>query len=1132
MSEGNSLTLSKKYFLTQLGFDHDSAANGWPSTIKLAVGGVDPRTRGAVAVSSELTYNAAAQRIELTIDRWRMRPNGEQLRHNLFQFTFVEAANDSIVPQSLWVMGRPLYDAGRDGDPLAVSAGVMRNVATGRSAASYIIRALRRDELPETARIFRETGLPEAMGENLPLVGQSTNGGFDFDVFEAYAKPANDDLILPADMARALLGEDTNSIDAHQRLGRERITTAVHPQNRSEFAARYVAANDNDGESGAVASSITIEPIAIPDDMRAVAIPEFSSMRLEPSSNDNRRILQEFKFLGVDILRVDHDLRMKVIGVVNRAKQALRRRDYPRILDYAAEYDLLGWIDAVNAADLADPPPPEGRMVVESKGGNNTADDIAEGYSHQPNGNCKVIEMQWLDREGRLRHVGALHDIGLFLPPHDVANEGAVADVVEELAYIRDIFLTHRHLDHIDGAIPYIAKGYFKGKIIHAAPEVLRALREKLNAFEIPAEYHPAYDALQGRGWVHIKDDDGIVRLSVGYSVDGTPHTARSTPFIYVARNGSEVIDSYLNPGDMRFGRHNAEGYRGFKPDADYLDKYFFQHWQELLLADDPSIDASVLQFPTLRMDIDGTSIRKPGFAPTDWECEENQYELFEVLNDILPGRLNAVGQISTNEMGFEHRLRLATRLGRDVTASGANMERTARTANVMGVNKLRVEVQKTKNNQAYLDYVFRQRIDKRLRDLRSQIDGTAEGKERTRLEREWAVETRVLDYFEQLCLVKQSNRRFEMRDKLEAAFAGEYGEHRHLGSIYTAIAAKSSRRMLRQPECWLTLETGTQGTNVEIDSSMSKRSYGASRFDMPAGSKPSARPIPPQKTILCLSQVAIPGNDKKQRDLVSRHVMRGYAVVLATHDGYEIHGLSLHDMNRVFRALNAIGHGAEIENDAYLKINGRPIHAPGHGFAGDTEEWLRLVKPIFPMLQHTGDPLAFPELREMSMKILGRTAYYFDNFCRVTTQRTDDALGWLVKTMGRSCPSIIRFIIDRKSREYHGGHIEAERITNMNGAASHRHDGFMASVTRDGVYRRQFATLDGEAARRRAALRKGAPPQPVAYNRKAPAPEQRYRGPDRPGAHRRNLPMKPGARLRLTPGDYLKLLKLSGPKP
>ena len=221
--------------------------------------------------------------------------------------------------------------------------------------------------------------------------------------------------------------------------------------------------------------------------------------------------------------------------------------------------------------------------------------------------------------------------------------------------------------------------------------------------------------------------------------------------------------------------------------------------------------------------------------------------------------------------------------------------------------------------------------------------------------------------------------------------------------------------------------------------------------------------------------------------------------MVLSVHDGFEIHGLNSRQSELMRNALESRGYETgPYDNEALAVIN-MPIHPPGHGYVRDMEEWLKLINPVFPMLQHTGDHQAIQRFDETAQRTLGRRGSYFENFDRVTSWRgsNDD---WQLATLGRSVPSMIEIEVKREVRKYYGGHIEVTRYVKLDGHGGLSQDGLMASAQDRGSYRQAFANVSTELERRRkAANDEGKRPEPVPYNREPMVSERLHRGPVRP---------------------------------
>ena len=280
------------------------------------------------------------------------------------------------------------------------------------------------------------------------------------------------------------------------------------------FAAQ-IATNISDT---AVESRMRIDPINVPEDTRAYPIADLATAKWDVALHGQAR-LRELSFLGTDVLKSDRSTLMKLLGVINKITHDFRERRYPASIDHLTEYDLHDWTNS------SSPPPRRGRLVLVALGGKNM-EEIAEGFGNGVNGNCNVVKIEWIDDEGKIHSIGAPNDVGGFLSELDIQNRTASPYLSPEVLKYQNWFFTHRHLDHIDGAIIYIAKGYCRDKIFHASPKCIRAFREKLATLNIPKENYPTFVPLKkGTHWEHIKDENGVTRLSVGYNLNATPHT-------------------------------------------------------------------------------------------------------------------------------------------------------------------------------------------------------------------------------------------------------------------------------------------------------------------------------------------------------------------------------------------------------------------------------------------------------------------------------------------------------------------------------------------------------------------------------------------------------------------------------
>ena len=267
-----------------------------------------------------------------------------------------------------------------------------------------------------------------------------------------------------------------------------------------------------------------------------------------------------------------------------------------------------------------------------------------------------------------------------------------------------------------------------------------------------------------------------------------------------------------------------------------------------------------------------------------------------------------------------------------------------------------------------------------------------------------------------------------------------------------------------------------------------------------------TARPIDPRKNVVCISQTAIPGNDKRQLTLVRKLVDRGFTVVLAAHDGFKIYNLEEPKKAEIGKQLKKLGKDFRFEADGTLSVLGMPIHAGGHGHEEDAKAWIKLVQADYTAPQHTSDPQGGKRQAELceqqGQRSLGRIAPNFEALEVRAGAAPSEAT---VKSIGRILPSLIRVKVVRKMRQYFGGHIEAMRLVKLDGRGGLRSDGLMASTRPGGVLERRFASVDGEAERRKNETRKGGTAR--AYSGQSHGATGRPAGPWSDASRRRYAP-------------------------
>ncbi len=681
-----------------LGVDTDDDDNGLaPKAVHLSEAMIENSTGGAVSVHFDAEPDDKGGLTDISLTTWRIQPNGDTQRQFLIELDTAQSADkNSIEIKGAYVLGRYI-----DGSETQKIARVLE-------ATRRINLSLREGTLPNVAKIFADCFVEEVMGESLKLMGFDAAHGVWFPAAFTGNRNAGE-LKIRADLLEPLLGYGENSIDLHRQLGKNRRTHAINTLTAQGFQADLHI--DKETKRGSLTIRLTpnfnnhakgenAEPVQVAD----------ISWRYE---RDGQIRFDKLQVIDEDLTRADRLRQLRGLGVVNRVLHDFRNRAYPFVKDHLTEYDSLDLI-----RPFAPPPALEqgGRFYMVSLGGNNTQ-EIFAGFGEELGGNCKALVHEGIDKNGNLDRCVVIHDLGIFLAKPGSEYTAAAPDVVEYLRDCEHIMITHLHLDHKNALSVYTDKGFLREKTVHATPSVIRSIVEMLRMDNVDKRLWPRFEPLEGKGFLHI-EKDGVRRFSVQYSADGTPHTARTTPMRYIARYGDIVKGSYLNPGDMRYGRHYSEDYehpkgRAYNKSTEtmWLDEDFFRAGMRDLAFCDTSIRPESVNRPDTFVDYDITSIRKKGWAPIEPEVRDNLQEVEDWFGNV--GIL--MPHISTNENRHESGIVVAAKSGRDITEFGAAVQRTASSFNVLGVNRHMIEPQKRANTQAFIDMI-------RMKDLEAEI--------------------------------------------------------------------------------------------------------------------------------------------------------------------------------------------------------------------------------------------------------------------------------------------------------------------------------------------------------------------------------------------------------------------------
>ncbi|MFM9889358.1 MAG: hypothetical protein ACKVOE_01750 [Rickettsiales bacterium] len=1145
----------KRAILNAVGLSHPALANGEGHAVGLAEGGVDPRTGGAVAIQTKAVLDKSGGVTHLKTLYWYMNAAGRQQSLELFD---IELAQEeitvdkpdgtqtkvpSVVPRAAYVLGNPMYQSGNDGhllgdddDPDHRDA-VMANLSRLMAAVKDVNLEMRAGKLPNVAKILDKYALKDASGHSLTVTGQSaTQDGLVFDAMPGQEMPRDQTITVPEWVAGALMGLDANTIDHDNKLQPVTPLHGTHPETGEDYLTLIHATK---GRNPSVRSQYS--PSWDFETKPASALPGLTDVAWKSSDDasvvpENRTAtLAEMNLCDENFKDDSHLRQMRGLGATNRMMHDARFGKYPAAIDHLVEHDLDDLVYTYT------PPPPlaqGGRLSMISVGGNNM-EPIVDGLGEAIGGNSKVVCHEGLDKNGKLDRVGVIIDLGLHLSPKDEATLSAAPDVVEHLKYCDDILITHRHLDHTDGLFIYIERGLLRGKTVHCTPEVYRSIRDKLSSYPGISERDlPTFAMLNGQGWLHIKDKQGKTRLSVNYARNATPHSARTTPFFVHGHYEGKWLGSYLNHGDARFGRHNADDYVGREVDADHLDKKFFTESNQRFLDEMQRLakknqlaqevadrfDPEIAKRGPTYFDMDITSIMKNGWGPTEPEVEDNLCE----ISDWFKDKGMFLAMISTNDNRYETALRVGTRVHRDVTEFGTNLQKTATTMNVGGVNDLRIEPEIRNNILPYLDWYFEYRLRRKIEGHKAKLETTTNERTRRTIENKIERHEARLEFFEKLKDIKSPATRYEKRWEYEQVLKNKFGRKTTLGSltedeltlgaIRVGRGSKTARRIMSMDDGdgmhgadsrRLVLLTGTQGTNVEVDAALTAMSQGRHPvLNGNADKSHTARPVNPENNFVVISQSAIPGNDKKQAKMCDDLVAQGYSVVQAIHDGFIIH-FAPHDLDRrekIEKRLKSLGKNCvRSEDGKTLVVSGMPIHAGGHGYAKDCEAWVNMVRADMTASQHTSSLEAGERVGEICAagghRYMGRIV---PNFEKIGIAAGASAAETQITSLGRSMASLIRIQRIIKEGEYHGGYQIATRVRRMDAEGGFVGKGLFATAQKSGMYESALASMDAEYVARAHAERKASPPEPAPENRMAPPGERPDRGADLPGQENR----------------------------
>lgn len=1128
---------NKQRFLQALGLDHNG--QGRVDRAIIAEGAIDPETQGSVCVKIDGDISKGSGEKKIEGSYWYRLPNGQAADFQLFELDYKEMANGSIVIDSIKIGGFPLDISERGRSNLCLTA------------LKTIISDMRQGQLPQVAKAFYDCNVFEQLGEDFRIPGQSRKGGFNFnvridsrDILSSKAGQSGRQ-VLPKDprLIEAFFGLPVNTLDLDQIYENNvRGDIATNRHSRREFYTETGFRNTLHNPNGQFALQASLQPEEtadyIDEDMvkeekaRAAATNEnvpqdalaFDNLSkvFARRANGHPQIL-DIALLDEPIDTQDYVTLLRAIGVINRMQHDLRRRQYPKMMDHLTAYRLA---DKISYLDMPPPLSQGGRSLMISVFGNGV-EEIAEGFGNEL-GSCKVLIHEGIDNEGRRNAVAVMHDLPLAPAPNGSEWSCAIADAENWLDMVDHIFITHKHIDH-SGAIAILAqKGKMKHKTVHATPETIRNIIAQLerSSDKIDRTQWPEFKELKNEGWHHIEDKHGKRRISVNYCPDATPHSARCTPMRYIFRYGSKILGSYLNPGDMRFGKYNDEGQKPY--DGNWLNKAFFAQGLRGLAKEDKTVRKKDVDRQDTLADYDLTSVRRKGWAPTEQEVEDNVVWLYEQFPDMSFTH----GMLSSNDQMREIMWRVAVRLGRDCTEVGANLENEARAMNILGVNTKRIPALAKQNIQGYLDWYYEQQLSKAAQsylknvlkayeDRKNAVNEAKDLGERPpseiTLDANFPIpEPETAEEFLAYChaLLRQIGnpyKRFEeraaLRQTLEQDINDRFGDLAYatlpdtlksLGVLRVGRDTKTAKAIARaNPGGQLYLVTGTQGSFVEEEATLPKMAEGRSMFDLNAKDRPATLQIDHSRNIVVNGQPTIPGNEKdRQRLNQALQQNRNRPVIDATHDGFRVMNLDAKRRKALERNLKAMGKDYRYDEQGGITIYDMPVALRGHGFEEDVKAWLKLIKADVNAAQHTDDLEAVRKFIDLATRLgLQTPGRLIEDFEAVDINKDAKKKARVVAKLPSS---IVLVKIMRPHKQQYGGHIEGKRVVKDTGTGL-RTEGLRAGGSPNDTYEEAFAVEDFEQARRKA--RPNRRPRPSKLDtRPATRTKRPYQGATPPG--------------------------------
>lgn len=758
-------------FAALLGLDDRSGQKSHPANAYLAKADHDPATGGIVHLDTHAQYDkrsGAPLNIDMRFSTLKL--NGNLTRQHVFQIkTRLSADKKLVIPERVTFMGRSIYNEENDqGD---FNGQALNNVFQAIGELNRMMRPPFSGDMETHSpkmvlKVLKDNHLDDIIGEGIDKLfeGITAEGTFDFTYAPRFNEAANDNIIIlpDRDFARAVIGDRrVNSLDPQESTVQLRPIAATHKQSGTQF----IAQSDRRITKTKLKQSAALNPSGpVIAGVDRVNIPSLFQMEFTSANHNDAdaqvpQKLSSLSFLGKSLKEETKLTLARVLRVMHRLNQDMQDGIYPRTLRHLVEADI-----SELASDTTPPEKGESRFEIMRHMGTSFEKKLA-GVGDQLGDGTEIMHVE-TDKDGNIHKWGAMFDCGAALPPKGSEYSLIAPDITKSLAHFSDLFITHHHLDHKDGIGPYVDAEMFAspefyarmkdgdmvGKTVHATEKVILRLEKMLEKNSVPKELWPKRNPLKGSGWVHIRNPHtNKLIMSVQYSAESSPHSARTTPYRIIMREGNQFKSSLLKPGDFRFGSHLVKGHDGPLPVGKLIDEEFFNAGPEAIIAEEQrrlteieecmealnnQINRGTLYGMDLErvrgeikqlqaeierhksemiapeavagrrdiLEVDCTNDKQPGFAPTELEVEKNEI----IVKSWFPEMMSIDPMISTADARIETKLRVAVQTDCHISFGGANLKDAGIITNKLGVNKDLddPEIQQ-KFIQAYMDDIY-----------------------------------------------------------------------------------------------------------------------------------------------------------------------------------------------------------------------------------------------------------------------------------------------------------------------------------------------------------------------------------------------------------------------------------------